>query len=75
MASVSSGAVARPSQNIISAGGYRHSMADVAAEFGVSQRTIRRWLADGRIHGRRIGPRLIRFNLDEVRADLLGGDA
>ena len=50
---------------------YSATMQDVADEFGVHPRTVRRWLYAGIIQGKRIGPRLIRFNLDEVRRDLL----
>ncbi|WP_448222859.1 excisionase family DNA-binding protein [Gordonia iterans] len=70
MARVSPGVVARPSVQ-----SYNATIHEVAADFGVHPKTVRRWLADGRIHGHRIGPRLIRFNLDEVRRDLLGDDA
>ena len=70
MASVTPGAAVRPSDRA-----YNANLHEVAAEFGVHPKTIRRWLADGRIHGKRIGPRLIRFNLDQVRRDLLGGAA
>lgn len=38
-----------------------------AAEFhGVDQKTIRRWIAQGRLTAQRIGPRLIRLDRDEV---------
>ncbi len=50
---------------------YRNSK-QIAAEFGVSPKTVRRWTAAGLIPGQRIGPRLIRYDLDEVRAALLG---
>lgn len=44
---------------------------DVAAEaFGVSVKTIRRRIAEGRVAGYRIG-RLIRVDLDELREALL----
>jgi excisionase family DNA binding protein len=49
-----------------------------AADFaGVSTKTIRRWIADGRITGYRMGPRLIRVDLDELAAMLqpIGGRA
>lgn len=46
------------------------SISDVAAEFGVCEKTVRRWLADGRIRGQRVGPRLLRFSLAQVREDL-----
>src|ERR1700753_4035250 len=38
-----------------------------AAEYhGVDQKTIRRWIAQGRLMAQRIGPRLIRLDRDEV---------
>ena len=47
-----------------------------AADFaGVSTKTIRRWISDVRITGYRMGPRLIRVDLDELAAMLqpIGG--
>lgn len=49
---------------------YNANAAQVGEEFGVSEKTVRRWTAAGLITGRRIGPRLIRYDLDEVRRDL-----
>ncbi len=37
-----------------------------ASYAGVSQKTIRRRIADGSLNGYRIGPRLIRVDLDEL---------
>jgi excisionase family DNA binding protein len=38
-----------------------------AAEFhGVDQKTIRRWIAQGRLTAQRIGPRLIRLDREEI---------
>ena len=38
-----------------------------AAEYaGVSSRTLRRYIADGRITGYRIGPKLIKVDLNEL---------
>jgi excisionase family DNA binding protein len=39
-----------------------------ADRFGVSVKTIRRWIAAGRITGYRAGPRLIRVNMAELEA-------
>lgn len=54
------------------------SIQDVADHFGVSERTVRRWLAGTDIPHRRI-ERTIRFNLDEVdrwsRDHAVGGAA
>ncbi len=41
-----------------------------AEHFGVSARTIRRYIAAGRVTGYRTGPRLIRVDLNEVDAML-----
>jgi len=37
---------------------------------GVHSRTIRRRIADGTIHGYRVGPKLIRVDLNEVETKL-----
>lgn len=37
------------------------SQQQVAAEFGISDRTVRRMIADGRIPAHRLGPRLVRI--------------
>lgn len=42
------------------------STAVVAEQYGVSERTVRRWITSGLIAGFRIGPRLIRVDLEEV---------
>ena len=42
------------------------SVAEAAEELGVSSKSIRRWIADGRLTARRAGPRLIRI----AKADL-----
>ncbi|MGV9795550.1 helix-turn-helix domain-containing protein [Gordonia sp. NPDC003422] len=52
---------------------YNRSAAQIADEFGVHPRTVRRWLAEGRITGRRVGPRVIRFDAEEVAGQLIGG--
>jgi excisionase family DNA binding protein len=41
-------------------------LAEAADLHGVSQRTIRRWIAEGRITGYRVGPRVIRVSADEL---------
>lgn len=45
----------------------RYSTIAEAAEFaGISTRTIRRYIAAGLITGYRVGPRLIRVDLNEL---------
>lgn len=45
----------------------RHlSIEMFADEFGVSTRTVRRWLASGVIRGIRVGPKLIRIPRTEA---------
>lgn len=41
---------------------------DVAEHFGVSVRTVRRWVADGYLKPVRVGPRLIRFRPEDIEA-------
>jgi excisionase family DNA binding protein len=43
---------------------------EAADEFSVSVKTLRRRIADGTVHGYRIG-RLIRVDRDELRSSLL----
>lgn len=50
------------------------SVADGAKYAAVSGRTIRRCIAAGRIKGYRLGPRVLRVDLDELDALLRGGD-
>jgi excisionase family DNA binding protein len=35
-------------------------------QYGVSEKTLRRYIAQGKLTGYRLGPRLIRVDLDEV---------
>ncbi|MDM4141380.1 MULTISPECIES: helix-turn-helix domain-containing protein [Mycobacterium] len=46
----------------------RISIAQAAAVFGLSHKTIRRWLAEGRISGYRLGKRAIRIDRDSLLA-------
>jgi len=56
------------------------SLNDAAHYSGVCTRTLRRYIAEGRLTGYRIGPRLLRVDLDEIDDRLLlaiptaGGD-
>ena len=44
------------------------SQQQVAAEFGISDRTVRRMIADGRIPAHRLGPRLVRIRSTDALA-------
>ncbi len=46
------------------------SIANAAEYFGVSTKTIRRWIASGLLTGYRAGPKLIRVDLNELDAML-----
>jgi excisionase family DNA binding protein len=39
--------------------------------YDVSPQTVRRWIASGKITAHRIGPRLIRVDLDEIEAKII----
>lgn len=56
------------------------TQAEAADRLGVTDRTIRRWVAEGRIRAYRVGPRLVRVDSGDVDAMLapiptFGGDA
>jgi excisionase family DNA binding protein len=42
------------------------SLQETAVYMGVTDRTVRQWIAEGRITGYRINARLIRVDLNEV---------
>lgn len=42
------------------------SMRIAAEQFGVSERTIRRRIADGSLRAYRMGPRMIRIDTDQL---------
>ena len=42
------------------------SLEDAAQHYSVSVKTVRRWIAAGRIEGYRVGPRLLRVRLDSM---------
>lgn len=44
------------------------TLEQAAEHLGVCERTIRRYVADGRLTGYRLGPRLLRFDGGEVDA-------
>lgn len=53
------------------------SVNDAAEYLGVTTRTIRQMIADGRLRGYRSGPRLVRLRRDEIDAAMqpFGGAA
>ena len=44
------------------------SKKEVAANFGVTERTVERWTDDGYLQAYRVGGRILRFDLNEVDA-------
>lgn len=44
----------------------RPSIQEVAVWYGVNVKTVRRWIAAGRLIAHRVGPRLLRLDRDEV---------
>jgi excisionase family DNA binding protein len=51
--------------------GQQLSIQQVAEQYGVHPRTVRRYIAAGRLTAYRIGPQLIRLDADQVRQELL----
>lgn len=47
------------------------SLQEAADTYGVSTRTLRRYISAGRLTAYRIGPRLIRLDADQVRRELI----
>ncbi|MFL6044282.1 MAG: helix-turn-helix domain-containing protein [Propionibacteriaceae bacterium] len=47
------------------------SIAVAAEHYDVSRQTVRRWIAQGKIHAYRVEPRLIRVDLDEIEAKII----
>lgn len=46
------------------------SIADAAQMFGVTPRTVRRWISSGHLTVYRVGPTPVRLHADEVVASL-----
>jgi excisionase family DNA binding protein len=46
------------------------SITDAATYLGLTTRTIRTMLADGRLRGYKAGSRIVRLRLDEIDADM-----
>ena len=42
------------------------SLAQASVDYGISTKTLRRRIADGSINAYRLGPRLIKVNVDEL---------
>lgn len=52
------------------------TIADAADRLKVDRKTVRRWIAEGILTAYRIGPQLVRIDLDSIKAVRLGsGDA
>ena len=47
------------------------SLAEAAEYLGVSTKTVRQLIADGRLTGYRLGPKLIRVDIDEIDEHLM----
>ncbi|WP_301120302.1 excisionase family DNA-binding protein [Mycolicibacterium fortuitum] len=47
------------------------SIKQAAIKYGLSEKTIRRRIADGTITAWRVGPRLIRVDMDQLESELL----
>jgi len=50
--------------NLPTTPGQLGSLSAAAEYYGVTPRTIRRWVAQGRLTAYRVGPRLLRVDLD-----------
>jgi excisionase family DNA binding protein len=48
------------------------TVADVVATYGLSERTVRRYLAEGVLSARRCGKRSIRLDAEQVERELIG---
>ena len=46
-------------------------IATVCKQYSISVRAVRRYIAEGRLTAYRVGPKLIRLDLDEVQRELL----
>ena len=45
---------------------------EIAETYGISERTVQRNVAQGRLRAYRVGPKLVRFDADEVKRALIG---
>lgn len=44
------------------------TLQDAAEAFQISEKTLRRWISEGRVDARRFGPRLIRVNMTSIES-------
>lgn len=45
---------------------------EIAETYGISERTVARYVKTGLLRAHRIGPKLVRFDADEVKRALIG---
>jgi excisionase family DNA binding protein len=55
--------------------GKKITVRDVCSTYGLSERTVRRYLAEGLLTATRVGPRLIRLDAEQVERALTGEPA
>lgn len=51
------------------------TVQQVADDLQVHERTVQRWIADGTLKALRVGPTLLRINVEDLYAFLSGGGA
>lgn len=51
------------------------TVQQVAADLQVHERTVQRWIADGALTARRVGPTLLRINVEDLDDFLRGRDS
>jgi len=51
----------------------RDTVQDAADHFGVSPRTIRNWIESGQLEAVRIGPKLLRVDINSLHTEAVGG--
>jgi excisionase family DNA binding protein len=51
------------------------SIQTAASDYGVCERTIRRYIDKGWLTAHRVGPKLIRLDSEQVREQLLGSQS
>ncbi|MEZ0355506.1 excisionase family DNA-binding protein [Mycobacterium sp. SA01] len=48
------------------------TIKEAADQYQISETTVRRYIAEGRITAHRVGPRLIRIDLEKAQRELFG---